>query len=65
MKIEIDGKTYELQNPPEDVKKLVALIQITDAKAREFSTLTQIMVESKVRYVNALKQLLEKLPQSK
>ena len=65
MKIEIDGKTYELQNPPEDVKRLVALIQIADAKAKEFSTLAQMMVDSKVRYINTLKQLLEKLPQNK
>ncbi len=63
MRIEVDGKVYELENPPEDVKRLVALIQITDAKAREFSTLAQVMLDSKVRYANALKQILEKLPQ--
>lgn len=63
-KITIDGKEYNVDTLPSDAVNLINMIKQAEAEIQRLQTHINMFSVARAVYIQNLKELLEKLPQS-
>lgn len=60
--LEIDGKSYDIDALPDQVKNTLFHVQAIDAEINRMNTLIAVMQTAKTAYVNSIKEALQSQP---